>query len=78
MNFSSKLIQDSTDQLASLPCIGRKTALRLVLHLIKQDKKSVEEFGRSFIQLINDQSIINQIEDIDILLAYRIPKKIEG
>ena len=69
MNFSSKLIQDSTDQLASLPGIGRKTALRLVLHLIKQDKKSVEEFGRSFIQLINEINYCKKcyaISDIDL------------
>ncbi len=69
MNFSSKLIQDSTDQLASLPGIGRKTELRLVLHLIKQDKKSVEEFGRSFIQLINEINYCKKcyaISDIDL------------
>ena len=69
MNFPSKLIKDSTDQLASLPGIGRKTALRLVLHLIKQDKKSVEEFGRSFIQLINEINYCKKcyaISDIDL------------
>lgn len=54
MDFPSKLIENAANQLAKLPGIGKKTALRLVLHLIKQEKISVEEFGRSFIQLINE------------------------
>ena len=53
MDFPSKLIENAANQLSKLPGIGKKTALRLVLHLIKQEKISVEEFGRSFIQLIN-------------------------
>jgi len=69
MDFPSKLIKDSTDQLASLPGIGRKTALRLVLHLIKQEKESVEKFGRSFIQLINEIKYCNRcfaISDLNV------------
>ena len=53
MNFPSKLVENAVDQLASLPGIGRKSALRLVLHLLKKDKITVEQFGDSFIQLIN-------------------------
>ena len=44
------------------------------LELTKNLRKQFSQYN--FIQLIDDQSIINQIEDIDILLAYRIPKKI--
>lgn len=40
MVFSSKLIEDAVDQIASLPGIGKKTALRLVFHLLKQDEKT--------------------------------------
>lgn len=36
MNFSSKLIEDAVGAFTALPGIGRKTALRLVLHLVKQ------------------------------------------
>ena len=53
MNFPSKLVENAVEQLSSLPGIGRKSALRLVLHMLKQDKPSVEQFGDSFIQLIN-------------------------
>lgn len=44
MTFSSKLIEKAVEAFASLPGIGRKTALRLVLHLLKQDKTNTEQF----------------------------------
>ena len=53
MNFPSKLVENAVEQLSSLPGIGRKSALRLVLYMLKKDKLSVEKFGDSFIQLIN-------------------------
>ena len=53
MNFPSKLVENAVEQLSSLPGIGRKSALRLVLHILKKDKIKVEEFGNAFIQLIN-------------------------
>ena len=53
MNFQSKLVEDAVDQLASLPGIGRRSALRLVLHMLKKDRSMVESFGQAFIQLIN-------------------------
>lgn len=40
MDFPSKLIEDAVNQIAKLPGIGRKTALRLVLHLIKEREES--------------------------------------
>lgn len=36
MEYPSKLIEDAVNEVAKLPGIGRKTALRLVLHLVKQ------------------------------------------
>jgi len=53
MNFPSNLVKNAVEQLSSLPGIGRKSALRLVLHMLKKDKLAVEKFGDSFIQLIN-------------------------
>ena len=53
MNFPSKLVENAVDQLSSLPGIGRKSALRLVLHMLKKDKIKIEQFGNAFIQLIN-------------------------
>ena len=53
MNFPSKLVKNAVEQFSSLPGIGRKSALRLVLHMLRRDKIAVEQFGDAFIQLIN-------------------------
>lgn len=44
MVFSSKLIEKAVEAFASLPGIGRKTALRLVLHFLKMDRQTTEQF----------------------------------
>lgn len=56
MNFPSQLVENAVEQLSSLPGIGKKSALRLVLHILKREKKNVEKFGNSFIDLINNIS----------------------
>ena len=43
-NYPSILLSDAVEQMASLPGVGRKTALRLVLHLLRQSDKDVEAF----------------------------------
>lgn len=45
MNFSSKLIEDAVNAFATLPGIGKKTALRLVLHLVNQDAAASEQLA---------------------------------
>lgn len=45
MKYSSKLIADAVAEFTKLPGIGEKTALRLVLHLLKQDNEKVKFFG---------------------------------
>lgn len=45
MIFSSSLLENAVNEFATLPGIGRKTALRLVLHLIKKDVASVANFS---------------------------------
>jgi recombination protein RecR len=45
MQFSSTLLENAVNEFARLPGIGRKTALRLVLHLLKQEPGEVEHFG---------------------------------
>lgn len=44
MIFSSQLIEDAVNAFAKLPGIGKKTALRMVLHLMQQDKSDVDAF----------------------------------
>lgn len=45
MQFSSSLLENAVNEFAKLPGIGKKTALRLVLHLLKQDTKEVGHFS---------------------------------
>lgn len=52
--FPSRLLENAVNEFAKLPGIGRKTALRLVLHLLKQEKAEVDLFGYSLIQLRNE------------------------
>ncbi len=51
MNFSSKLIEDAVNAFASLPGIGKKTALRLVLHLINQETDVSEQFADAIVNM---------------------------
>ncbi len=49
--FSSKLLTDAVNEFSKLPGIGKKTALRLVLHLLNQDEEQVSLFSNSIIKL---------------------------
>lgn len=49
--YSSALLENAVNEFAKLPGIGRKTALRLVLHLLRQEEFSVENFGNTIIKL---------------------------
>lgn len=51
--FPSRLLENAVEEFAKLPGIGRKTALRLVLHLLRRNQSEVEEFGNAIIQLRN-------------------------
>ena len=53
-NYPSILLSKAVDQFASLPGIGRKTALRLVLHLLRQSEKDVEVFTSALTSLKQD------------------------
>ena len=64
MNFSSKLIDDAVNQFASLPGIGRKTALRLVLHLLKRDSEEVDSFGAAITRMRNEIKYCSRCHNI--------------
>jgi len=51
MNLPSKWIEEAVDQMSSLPGIGKKTALRLVLSMMKRSEDEMERFSNSFKQL---------------------------
>ncbi len=48
MDFKSKLLNEAVEQMSSLPGIGKRSALRLVLHLLKSSENEVENFSNSF------------------------------
>lgn len=51
MQFSSALLESAVSEFAKLPGIGKKTALRLVLHLLKTDAGNVQGFGETLIRM---------------------------
>jgi recombination protein RecR len=67
--YPSKLLENAVNEFSKLPGIGRKSALRLVLHLLRQDVEAVNYFGNSLIQLRNEIKhckICHNISDNDI------------
>lgn len=54
MQFSSSLLENAVNEFAKLPGIGKKTALRLVLHLLKQDNKQVGQFSEIISKMRNE------------------------
>lgn len=51
MEFSSKLIESAVNEFSKLPGIGKKTALRLVLHLLKQDENFTTAIAQSLTEM---------------------------
>src|SRR5450631_2682590 len=51
MIFSSTLLENAVNEFAKLPGIGKKTALRLVLHLLKKDEREVQAFGEAIVKM---------------------------
>lgn len=68
-NFPSKLLENAVNEFSRLPGIGKKTALRLVLHLLKKDVDEVQRFSRALTQLreeVKHCRICRNISDSDI------------
>jgi recombination protein RecR len=69
MEFSSKLLEKAVQEMSQLPGIGKRTALRLVLHLLKQPKEQTEALSKSLIdvtQHINFCKKCHTISDAEI------------
>lgn len=64
MIFSSKLIEDAVGAFSRLPGIGKKTALRMVLHLLKQDRQHVSEFTRALSRMREDIRFCQQCHNV--------------
>ena len=52
--FASTLLENAVNEFSKLPGIGRKTALRLVLHILRQDEQAADNFGNAIIRLRHD------------------------
>jgi recombination protein RecR len=67
--YPSKLLENAVNEFSKLPGIGRKSALRLVLHLLRRDASEVNAFGNSLIQLRNEIKhckVCHNISDTEI------------
>ena len=69
MNFPSKLIENAVNEISRLPGIGKKTALRLALHLLKQRETVSESLANSILTLRRDVKycqVCHNISDAEI------------
>ena len=78
MDFSSKLLENAVNEVAQLPGIGRRTALRLVLHLLKQPKDQTHyltEALSSFRDEIKLCKKCHNISDVDLCEICNNPRR---
>ena len=54
MNIPSKIVEQAVEEFSSLPSIGKRSALRFVLHLLKQDPGDIEDLSKAIMKLKND------------------------
>lgn len=63
-NYNSELLDRAVSELSKLPGIGRKTALRLALHLLRQEREEVEALGNSLIDMRRDITYCRRCHNI--------------
>jgi recombination protein RecR len=76
MEFSSKLLENAVNQVSQLPGIGKRTALRLVLHLLKQPKEQTDTLSQALLHMRNDLKFCkscNNISDVEVCEICRNP-----
>ena len=76
--YPSKLLESAVTEFAKLPGIGRKTALRLVLHLLRQDTEDVEHFAEAVTRMKNEVKYCrtcHNISDTDICPICADPRR---
>ncbi|MFC2109809.1 recombination mediator RecR [Bacteroidota bacterium] len=78
MNFSSKLLENAVNEVAQLPGIGKRTALRLVLHLLKQPKSHTSHLTSALNNLIEGVKLCescHNISDVKLCEICASPKR---
>ena len=76
--FPSRLLENAVNEFSSLPGIGRKTAFRLVMNLLRRDAQEVLRFGESIIKLRGEIlycKICNNISDNEICIICNDDKR---
>jgi recombination protein RecR len=77
----SRLLENAVEEFAKLPGIGRKTALRLVLYLLRCEESEVEDFGNAIIQLRKEVmhcKVCHNISDSDTCSICSNPSRDES
>ncbi|MDP1622003.1 MAG: recombination mediator RecR [Bacteroidales bacterium] len=77
-SYPSKLLEQAVNELAKLPGIGRKTALRMALHLLKRNVQEVESLGTAIIKMRNDIIYCREcrnISDQEVCVICASPKR---
>ncbi|OAB81538.1 recombination mediator RecR [Cochleicola gelatinilyticus] len=64
MEFSSKLLENAVNEMSQLPGIGKRTALRLVLHLLKQPEDQTHRLANSLNQMRTDINFCSNCHNI--------------
>ncbi|WP_149303667.1 recombination mediator RecR [Pareuzebyella sediminis] len=64
MDFSSKLLENAVDEMSQLPGIGKRTALRLVLHLLKQPEEQTIRLTKALEKLKSDIKLCSNCHNI--------------
>jgi recombination protein RecR len=79
--FPSRLLENAVNEFASLPGIGRKTAFRLVMSLLRKNSEEIKSFGESILKLHEDIhycKICNNISDTEICNICQDEKREKG
>ena len=64
MNFPSKLLEDAVNEFSRLPGVGKRSALRLVLHLLHQEEEQVVSLGESMIKMRKEITFCKECHNI--------------
>lgn len=64
MEFSSKLLERAVNEMSQLPGIGKRTALRLVLHLLKQPKEQTTGLSEALLNMRNEVKFCKSCHNI--------------
>jgi recombination protein RecR len=64
MIFSSTLLENAVNEFAKLPGIGKKTALRLVLHLLKKNVEDVANFSEAIVKMREEINFCTRCHNI--------------